>query len=203
MSGDDAADQADDTFLWSQDQSKTHLLRYIGRYVRRPPIAEHRFVEINKYWVVFWTEDHKLKRRVETWYSRERFVELLGEHIPDDHRHAIHHYGLLSPRGKNRTFALIFALLAQPRRPRPQRRSWAESLKRMFSYDPLVDSIGARMSLVRRVAPEEIRELRLTLARDVNLCPNVLVALGPAARRWLAGHTVHRDSPTEHRRGTN
>ena len=184
-------------------KSKTHLLRYIGRYVRRPPIAEHRFVEINKYWVVFWTEDHKLKRRVETWYSRERFVELLGEHIPDDHRHAIHHYGLLSPRGKNRTFALIFALLAQPRRPRPQRRGWAESLKRMFNYDPLVDSIGARMSLVRRVAPEQIRELRLTLARDVNLCPNVLVALGPAARRWLADHTVHRDSPTEHRRGTN
>jgi hypothetical protein len=73
----------------------------------------------------------------------------------------------------------------------------------MFNYDPLVDSKGARMSLVRRVAPEQIRELRPTLARDVNLCPNVLVALGPAARQWLAEHTVHRDSPTEHRRGTN
>jgi len=111
-------------------KSKTHLLRYIGRYVKRPPIAEHRFVEINKDWVVFWTEDHKLKRRVQTWYSPERFVELLGEHIPDDHRHAIHHYGLLSPRGKNRTLSLIFALLAQPKRPRPQRRNWAESLKK-------------------------------------------------------------------------
>ena len=184
-------------------KSKTHLLRYIGRYVRRPPIAEHRFVEINKYWVVFWTKDRKLKRRVETWYSRERFVELLGEHIPDDYRHAVHHYGLLSPRGRNRTFALIFALLAQRTRPRPQRRSWAESLKRIFNYDPLVDSKGARMSLVRRIAPEQIRELCFTLPRDFNLSPNVLVALGPGARLWLAEQTRHRDLPIEHRRGDN
>jgi hypothetical protein len=181
-------------------KSKTHLLRYIGRYVRRPPIAEHRFVEINKYWVVFWTKDRKLKRRVETWYSRERFVELLGEHIPDDYRHAVHHYGLLSPRGRNRTFALIFALLAQRTRPRPHRRSWAESLKRIFNYDPLVDSKGARMSLVRRIAPEQIRELRFMLPRDFNLSPNVLVALGPGARHWVEEHTGHRDSPTEHHR---
>jgi hypothetical protein len=184
-------------------KSKTHLLRYIGRYVRRPPLAEHRLVEINKYWVVFWTEDHKLKRRVQTWYSPERFVELLGEHIPDDHRHAIHHYGLLSPRGKNRTLSLIFALLAQPKRPRPRRRGWAESLKKTFNYDPLVDSKGARMSFVRRLAREEICELRLTLSRELNLRPNVLVVLGPAARLWLAEQTRHRDLPIEHRRGDN
>jgi hypothetical protein len=183
--------------------SKTKLLRYIGRYVRRPPIAEHRIIEINNNWVVFWTKDHKLKARVETWYSCERFVELLGEHIPDDYRHAIHHCGLLSPRGKNRTSALIFALLVQPTRPRPKRRSWAESLKRMFNYDPLVDSKGAGMSLVRRLAPEQILELRHTLPREFNLSPNVLVVLGLAARRWLAEHIGQHHSPIAHRGGAN
>ncbi len=170
-------------------KSKTHLLRYIGRYVRRPPIAEHRFVEINKNWVVFWTKDHRLKRRVETWYSRERFVDLLAEHVPEDYRHAVCHYGLLSPRGKNRTLALIFALLGQRRRPRPQRLSWAQFLKRTFHRDPLVDSKGYRMRLLRRIAPEQICDLRLRLPRDFNLSPNVLVALGPVARRWLEEET--------------
>jgi hypothetical protein len=176
-------------------KSKTHLLRYIGRYARRPPIAEHRIIEINKDWIVFLVDDHKLKRRVETWYSGERFVELLGEHIPDDYRHAVRHYGLLSPRGRNRTFSLIFALLAQRKRPRPRPRSWVESLKRLFNRDPLVDSKGARMYLVRRMSLEEICEFRLRLPRDCKLSPNVLVRLTTAVRRCLAEHTAGRDSP--------
>lgn len=165
--------------------SKARLLRYVGRYVRRPAIAEHRIIEINKDWVVFWTKDHKLKRRVETWYSCERFVDLLGEHIPDEYRHAVRHYGLLSPRGRSRTFALFYSLLAQRKCPRLRRQSWAESVKRTFNRDPLVDSKGNRMRLVRRLAPEQIRELRLRLPVGFNLSPNVLVAVGLANPRWL------------------
>jgi hypothetical protein len=37
-----------------------------------------------------------------------------------------------------------------------------------------------------RIAPEQIRELRLTLPGDYNnLSADMLVVLGPAARRWL------------------
>jgi hypothetical protein len=36
-----------------------------------------------------------------------------------------------------------------------------------------------------RIAPEQIRELRLTLPCDYNLSADVIVVLGPAARRWL------------------
>jgi len=173
--------------------SKAHLLRYIGRYVRRPPIAEHRIIEINNNWVVFWTKDHELKRRVETWCSPERFVDLLGEHVLDDYRHAVRHYGVLSPRGKNRALALIFSLLAQRRLPRPRRRSWAESLKTLFNRDPLVDSKGRQMRLLRRLSAGQIRELRMTLPRGLNLSPNVLVELGPAVGRWIEEHMEYRD----------
>jgi hypothetical protein len=169
----------------TSSMSKARLFRYIGRYVRRPPIAEHRVIEINKYWVVFWTEDHRLKRRVETWYSPERFVELLGEHIPDDHRHAVRHFGLLSPRGKNHTFALIFAQLRQPRGPRPKRTGWAPLLKCTFNRDPLVDSKGYRMRLLRRLALDQICELRVALRCESTLSPEHVVALKPAARQWL------------------
>ena len=53
---------------WSIDidhfASKEHFLRYAGRYVRRPPIAQYRFVKITDREVRFWTKDKILKRRV-------------------------------------------------------------------------------------------------------------------------------------------
>jgi hypothetical protein len=151
-------------------KSKTKLLRYVGRYVRRPPIAEHRFIEINEKWVVFWTEDLKLGQRVLVRYSPEEFVDLLAEHVPDRYRHGVHHYGVLSPRAKNRSMALIFALSAQIRRPRPQRLSYAQLLKRTFNRpDPFIDSKGHRMYLVRRIRPEEVRHLRLQRVSDVDV----------------------------------
>src|SRR5208283_281923 len=46
---------------WSIDldqfASKEHFLRYAGRYVRRPPIAQYRFVKITDREVQFWTKD--------------------------------------------------------------------------------------------------------------------------------------------------
>ena len=53
---------------WSIDidhfASKEHFLRYAGRYVRRPPIAQYRFVKITDREVRFWTKDKIQKRRV-------------------------------------------------------------------------------------------------------------------------------------------
>lgn len=53
---------------WSTDvdffASKGHFLRYAGRYVRRPPVAQYRFLSLDSEEVTFWTNDLKLKRRV-------------------------------------------------------------------------------------------------------------------------------------------
>src|SRR2546427_5346573 len=45
-------------------QSKSQFLRYAGRYIRRPPIAEHRFVRITDREVQFRTRKLKEKRIV-------------------------------------------------------------------------------------------------------------------------------------------
>jgi len=42
--------------------SKWHFLQYGGRYVRRLPIAQRRFLKITDGEVEFWTKDRKLKR---------------------------------------------------------------------------------------------------------------------------------------------
>lgn len=134
-------------------KSKWQFLRYAGRYIRRPPIAQHRFEEITDREVQFWRKDLKQKRRVLTRYSVEEFVATLAEHVPEHYRHAIRYFGLLAPRAKGQTSAALFGLLGQEKRPRPSRLSWRNSLRKYFGIDPLVDSGGRPMHWIGRREP--------------------------------------------------
>ena len=140
-----------------QLQSKRHVLGYAGRYARRPPIAEHRFREINRQEVRFLTKDTRTRQIVETVYSTAEFLTTLADHVPDRYRHNIRHFGLLAPRLKGRTHDVVFALLGQQRLARPSRQEWAASIQRTFGVDPLLDGEGQRMRWTRRLPPEQSR----------------------------------------------
>ena len=139
---------------WNVDvqpcMSKEHFLRYAGRYVRRPPLAQYRILEYTEQEVSFRTSDHKLKKEVITRYTPEEFIQLLADHVPDHYRHAIRHFGLLAPRAKSQTSGALFAQLGQRRRPRPKHLSWAHSIEREYRVNPLQDSHGERMRLIAR-----------------------------------------------------
>jgi hypothetical protein len=134
--------------------SKDHFVYYAGRYIRRPPIAQHRFTKIEDREVCFMRKDTRSKKWLVTRYGIEDFVLILADHIPDRYRHAIRYFGLLAPGTKGRTDRGVFAVLRQTKRPCPVRLSWAASIKRDFGRDPLLDNSGKRMSWVRRAAPQ-------------------------------------------------
>jgi hypothetical protein len=134
-------------------KSKEHFLRYAGRYLRRPPIAQRRITHVGERTVRFWYTDKKLRRKVEVQCSPEEFIDRWSQHVPERYRHAVRNFGLFSPRGMRQTFDAIFAVLRQKRTPRPKRRPWAESIKRDFGRNPLVDSKGKLMGWIRRIAP--------------------------------------------------
>jgi hypothetical protein len=134
-------------------KSKEHFLRYAGRYLRRPPIAQRRITHVGERTVSFWYKDKKLRRKVLVQCSPEEFIERWSQHIPERYRHAVRNFGLFSPRAMRQTSDAIFAVLGQERSLRPKPRPWAESLKRDFGRDPLLDSKGMRMTWVRRIAP--------------------------------------------------
>jgi hypothetical protein len=134
-------------------RSKWHFLRYVARYVRRPPIAQHRFTKITDREVEFLTKDLREKRIVTTHYMIDEFVDVLAAHVPDRYRHAMRRFGLLAPRAQRATSAALFLLLGQTKRPRPQRLGWRNSLRKYFGVDPLVDSRGQSMHWVARPKP--------------------------------------------------
>jgi len=133
--------------------SKAQFVRYAGRYIRRPPIAEYRLERISDLEVEYLAKDTRKKRLVKNRYSNEEFVDTLKDHVPDRFRHGMRYFGLLSPRSKRRTFPALFALLGQKKRPRPRRRSWADSRYKHFGVDLLIDSFGQPMRWVGRLRP--------------------------------------------------
>ena len=133
--------------------SKEHFIRYAGRYVRRPPLAQYRILTHNTEEVSFRTKDHKLKQEVVTRYSPRDFIDHLANHVPDHYSHGIRHFGLLSPNARSRTFGAIFAQLGQVRRPKPARLTWARSIEREFGKNPLLDANGGTMIWIARRRP--------------------------------------------------
>jgi hypothetical protein len=137
----------------SRKISKAHFLGYAARYIRRPPIAQHRFQEIDGPTVKFWTKDTKTTETVLDELPKKDFIEMLAEHVADRYQHAIRYYGLLSPRSRGREFATLFAFLGKARRPRVPRLSWADSIKRCFGRNPLIDSRGRPMQSAGTAQP--------------------------------------------------
>ena len=93
--------------------SKSHFLRYAARYVRRPPIASWRLLEVTDREVVFIAKDTKAGRLVPTRCLLSEFVRLLAQHVPDLYRHAIRYYGLLAPSAKGNKWPGLFVALSK------------------------------------------------------------------------------------------
>jgi hypothetical protein len=130
--------------------SKSHFLQYAARYIRRPPIASWRLLEVADREVEFMAKDTRAQTLVPTRCRLPEFARLLAPHVPDTYRHAIRYFGLLAPGAKGQTSAGLFVLLRQTKRSCPPRLSWRSSLLKYFGLDPLIDSRGQEMSRVRR-----------------------------------------------------
>jgi hypothetical protein len=138
----------------SRRMSKAHFLRYVGRYIRRPPIAQHRLARVTDQEVEYLAKDTRNHNQlVKVRYSNDEFVAILKEQVPDRGRHAMRYFGLLAPRSKACTWAALFILLRQKQRPHPRRLSWRWLRRRTFGIDPLLDSFGQTMHWVGRLSP--------------------------------------------------
>jgi hypothetical protein len=137
----------------SRANFKSHFLKHDGRYIRRPPVAQHRLTVVGNAEVEYLAKDTKNKTFVPRHYIEQDFVDGLMQHVPDRGRHAMRYYGLLAPRSKACTWAAVFLLLRQKQRPHPPRLGWRWLRYRTFGVDPLLDTAGRVMHRVGHLAP--------------------------------------------------
>jgi hypothetical protein len=110
-----------------------NMARYIGRYVKHPPIAESRIIAFDGKQVTFWYKDSEIKQRKTVTMEKFEFIRLLLSHIPEKNFKIVRYVGIYSRRGyKHRQTEfhegeILFI-----------KRSWREDIKKTFKYDPLI-----------------------------------------------------------------
>ena len=107
--------------------------RYIGRYVKHPPIAESRIIAFDGKQVTFWYKDSETKQKKTVTMEKFEFIRLLLSHIPEKNFKIVRYVGIYSRRGyrhRQTEFHEGEMVLIK--------RSWREEIKKTFDYDPLL-----------------------------------------------------------------
>jgi hypothetical protein len=129
---------------------KKLVIDHVGRYIRKPPIAQYRLTRISDQEVHYLAKDTKNRCLTPVRYTNEEFVRLLMPHVIDRFENSMRYFGLLAPRSRM-LLSAVFALLKQEKCPRPKRPSFADSLYRTFGNNPLIGRDGQRMRWVGRM----------------------------------------------------
>jgi hypothetical protein len=123
---------------------------YIGRYTRRPVIAEARILRFDERWVIFRYKDYAQGGQQSVKKLRVfDFIGRLIRHIPDKHFRMVRHYGLFATRVRGELLPRVRALLSQEEPEPLAPPTWRERWQGCTGTDPLAcPRCGREMVLV-------------------------------------------------------
>jgi hypothetical protein len=125
-----------------------HTVRYVGRYTKRPVMAESRIESFDGNFVTFSYKDYSDNTVVSTTVSVEEFISRLIRHIPDQHFRNIRHSGIFANRVRTKCIATARLLLKQTSKQKPLPLSFQQRYKKTFNIDPLAcNNCGTPMIL--------------------------------------------------------
>ena len=136
----------------SRGVPKNTVIDHIGRYIRKPPIAQYRLTRLNAGEVQYLAKDTRKRCLTPVTYTNQEFLALLIPHIADRYCNSMRYFGLLAPRSK-RLLPVVFDLLKQKQKPKPARLTWAMSLAQTFGTYPLIGPDGSVLRRVGRIEP--------------------------------------------------
>lgn len=97
-------------------ETPKHTLKYLGRYVSRPPLAMSKLKHYDGQTVIFSYLDHKTKTYRRFSCDGEAFIDRLTQHIPEKGFRLIRYYGFLANRLRSTLLPKVYALLGQSAR---------------------------------------------------------------------------------------
>ena len=90
-----------------------HNVNYLGRYIKRPPIAQSRLKHYDGNTVVFNFLNHRNKLHQNYHCTAYEFIDRLIQHIPDKNFRLIRYYGFLANRCKAKMLPIVYKLIGQ------------------------------------------------------------------------------------------
>lgn len=134
--------------------------RYIGRYAKRPPMAETRITDYDGEFVSFFYEERleddngfsRRKRREFMTLPAHEFISRLIAHIPEPNFKMVRRYGILSNAKKEKLLPVAFALAGKSKKSPQREKNWRERQKKYLKTDPLICKICGREMILREIA---------------------------------------------------
>lgn len=115
-----------------------HNVNYLGRYTKRPPIAESKLRHYDGTEVTFKYLDHTTKTYRNFTMSIEQFIARFIQHIPDIGFRMIRYYGFLANRVRGTLLPLVYQLLGQTVNKEKPAPTYAQLMMKNFNVNPLV-----------------------------------------------------------------
>ena len=115
-------------------------VKYIGRYTKKPVIAETRIIRCDNKWVIFKYKDYANGRQISVKKMRLfTFITYLTQHIPDKYFRVVRPYGIFSNRKRKDLLPLAKQLLNQGVEPEKVTiPNWRERQSLHHGHDPLI-----------------------------------------------------------------
>jgi hypothetical protein len=120
----------------SEDYKKN--VNYLGRYAKRPAIAESKLKHYDGHEVAFKYLDHTTKTYRQSVLTVEEFIGRFVQHIPDSDFRMIRYYGFLANRVRGKYLPLVYQLLGQEKKHSQRPPTFSELIQKDFKYNPLV-----------------------------------------------------------------
>lgn len=129
-----------------------HTTCYIGRYAKRPAMAQSRIKEYDGEYVTFEYEDKRTGEHRLTRMPAQEFLGLLVRHIPDKGFRMIRYSGIYAARTRKRDVSTARVILKQEQGIQVDAPDWRQRRTFQNGLDPLVcPRCGKELVLVKVV----------------------------------------------------
>ncbi len=119
-------------------KEKKGAVRYIGRYTKRPVLAEYRILAFNGKTVTFTYIDRATGENEIVTLTVSQFIGNLVQHIPDMYFRNINHAGIFANCVRTKKLEIARKLLNQDAESQHQPLSYQQLYLKTFGIDPLI-----------------------------------------------------------------
>ena len=108
----------------------------MGRYIKRPAIAESKLKHYSGNEITFRHLEHRTKTYRNLTLTSEQFIARFVQHIPDKDFRMIRYYGFLANRIRGKLLPIVYKLLNQENNAKTKTPTYAELIQKDFRFNP-------------------------------------------------------------------
>lgn len=154
-------------------------MKYLGRYLKRPPVSAAKLQHYSGGAVVHHYYDHRTQEYRQQTLTQEEMIGRYISHVPEKHFKMVRYYGFLSNRKRGSLLPKVYEALGMVARKKPEKPGFAVLMKGFLRTDPYKCILcGARLRFTCAQAGKPATEL---LSERLH---------GIERKRWLRAEAV-------------